>query len=118
VTPISWHRQPRKINSHPLCLMSSCLTWVLRVKFAATLLLWALPALLLRPERFLEFGFAYPVPVLWVRLTGMAYLSPALGYWHSLQSATPGNLPAGHGPGRHSQPWGCLCAIANSAVVH
>lgn len=75
--------------------MNLFLTWVLLVKIAATLVLWALPALLLRLECFMELGFPQPVPVLWVRLMGMAYLSLALVYWQGMRLLHRGEFPLG-----------------------
>lgn len=75
--------------------MNTFLAWVLRVKIAATLLLWALPALLISPECFEQFGFPEPKPILWVRLMGMAFTSLALGYWHGLQALRQGIFPLG-----------------------
>jgi len=76
--------------------MNFFLSWVLRVKIAAALLLWSLPALLASPACFAHLGFPEPEPILWVRLMGMAFLSLALGYWQGLQTLHhQGTFPLG-----------------------
>jgi hypothetical protein len=56
------------------------LAWVLGIKILFTLLLWALPLLMLKTSWFVRVGIPEPIPVLFLRLLGAAYLALVVGY--------------------------------------
>jgi hypothetical protein len=70
------------------------LVFVLQAKIALTVLPWCIPLLLFPAEFLAELGFPVPVPEIFFRLLGMAYLALVLGYWFGLQQLRAGTYPS------------------------
>lgn len=67
---------------------------VLYIKIVFTALVWATPALLTPRKIILALGYPDPIPIIFLRLLGGAYLALLVEYIQGVQSLQAGIYPA------------------------
>jgi len=71
------------------------LEWILWIKIIATLLLWALPLLVIPSEQARKWGLPVIDPPIFGRLLGVAYCALLAGYISGLVALRQGSWPTG-----------------------